>query len=376
MHMGRCRRPSDGPSALVAASQVGRSGHAAAPFRHPERHSSNRGRGGALPSPCMALGVQGVAVGCWTHPEHPTGCTVILPPPGTVGGCAVRGGAPGSRETPALRPEGTVQECTAIVLTGGSAFGLATADGVMRWCEAQGRGLALSTVTVPIVGAAVVFDIREAGRPRPDAEAGWAACEAAAEDDPPMGSVGVGAGCSVGKTAGRDHASKGGQGWAIRRHDSGLVVSALMAVNPVGDVLDEQGAVLAGDRAPADAPRFPWVPMERLGSWGSDALRGSVTNTVIGCVVTNAKLSKAAACRSADLCHSGIARSVNPAHTSADGDLLFLLATGAVEASVDLVAQLGAEAVAAAIRAAVRAAHGVDGLPADPRAGAHRLASS
>jgi len=352
----------------------------------PVAPGGHAGRVRALPCRAMALGIDGLAVGCWTHPTHPTGCTVLLPPAGTVGGAAVRGGAPGSRETPALRPEGSVQQCTAIVLTGGSAFGLATADGVMRWCEAHGRGLVLPTVTVPIVGAAVVFDIRTAGQPRPDADAGWAACEAAIEADPPMGSVGVGAGCSVGKTAGRDHASKGGQGWAVVRHESGLVVSALMAVNPVGDVLDESGAILAGDRAPAGAPRFPWVTMEQVGSWGADSLApteragapgsgaAGITNTVIGCVVTNARMTKAAACRAADLCHSGIARSVTPAHTSADGDLLFLLATGAVDASLDLVAHLGADAVAAAVRAAVRHAEGVEGLPADPRA--QRPASS
>ena len=315
----------------------------------------------------MALGVDGVTIGCWTHPTHPTGCTVILAPPDTMGGCAVRGGAPGSRETPALRPEGTVQQCTAIVLTGGSAFGLATADGVMRWCEAQGRGLALSTVTVPIVGAAVVFDLREKGQPRPDAEAGWAACEAAVDEDPPMGSVGVGAGCSVGKTAGRDYATKGGQGWAVRRHESGLVVSALMAVNPVGDVLDEHGAILAGDIAPPGTPRFPGVGLETFLARDSQPEQGAITNTVIGCVVTNARLTKSAASRAADLCHSGIARSITPAHTSADGDLLFLLATGTVEATGDLVAHLGAEAVAAAVRAAVRHATAVVGLGVDPR---------
>ncbi|MEZ5232207.1 MAG: P1 family peptidase [Acidimicrobiales bacterium] len=334
----------------------------------------------------MALGIEGLTIGCWTHPDGVTGCTVLLPPPGTIGGCAVRGGAPGSRETPALRPDGSVQECTAVVLTGGSAFGLAAADGVMRWCEADGRGLQLPTVTVPIVAAAVVFDLREPGRPRPDADAGRAACEAASAEDPPQGNVGVGAGCSVGKTAGRDHASKGGQGWAVRHGPDGLVVSALMAVNPVGDVLDEQGAILAGDLAPADAPRFPHVAMEKLGGWGADTLRGSaggrgaagpegaagLTNTVIGCVVTNAKLTKHGACRAADLAHSGIARSVSPAHTSADGDLLFLLGTGAVEASVDLVAHLGAEAVAAAVRSAVRHATGVPGLPLDPRVGGRR----
>ncbi|MFN0027989.1 MAG: P1 family peptidase [Acidimicrobiales bacterium] len=325
----------------------------------------------------MALGIEGVQVGVWTHPDHPTGCTVILAPPGTIGGCAVRGGAPGSRETPALQPNGSVQECTAIVLTGGSAFGLATADGVMRWCEAHGRGLVLPTVTVPIVGAAVVFDIRTAGQPRPDADAGWAACEAATDDDPPQGSIGVGAGCSVGKAAGRDHASKGGQGWAVLSGPDGLVVSAVMAVNPLGDVLDEQGAVLAGDLAPPEAPRFPRVPLEQLGSWGEKTLHGAagVTNTVIGCVVTNAKLTKHGASRAADLAHSGTARAINPAHTSVDGDLLFLLGTGQVAASVDLVAMLAADAVAAAIRSAVRHATPTEQLPVDPRVG-QRPASS
>jgi L-aminopeptidase/D-esterase-like protein len=313
---------------------------------------------------------------------------VILPPPGTVGGCAVRGGAPGSRETPALRPDGSVQECTAIVLTGGSAFGLAVADGVMRWCEEHGRGLALPTATVPIVGAAVVFDLRRPGQGRPDAGAGWAACDAAGEDDPPEGSIGVGAGCSVGKAAGRDHASKGGQGWAVRS-SNGVVVGAIMAVNPVGDVLDEHGAILAGDRAPSDAPRFPAATLEEVAGWGGGEHAGAeaggaalhagpasgadgLTNTVIGCVVSNAALSKQAACRAADLAHSGIARSVQPAHTSADGDLLFLLATGEREASVDLVAMLAADAVAAAVRSAVRHASPVDGLPLDPRTLADR----
>lgn len=270
-----------------------------------------------------------------------------------------------------MQPNGSVQECTAVVLTGGSAFGLATADGVMRWCEENGLGLVLPTVTVPIVGAAVVFDIRTAGQPRPDADAGWAACEAATVQDPPQGSVGVGAGCSVGKAAGRDHASKGGQGWSVQTGPNGLVVSALMAVNPLGDVLDERGSILAGDLAPVDAPRFPRVPLEQLGTWGEQTLRGGaegVTNTVIGCVVTNAKLTKQGASRAADLAHSGTARAINPAHTSVDGDLLFLLGTGQVEASVDLVAMLAADAVAAAIRSAVRHATPTEQLRLDPRA--------
>lgn len=325
----------------------------------------------------VALGVPGLLVGSWTHPTHPTGCTVVLPPPGTIGGCAVRGGAPGSRETPALGPTGSAQLCHAVLLTGGSAFGLAAADGVMAWCEEQGRGLELPTVTVPIVGAAVVFDVRVPGQPRPGADAGRAACEAAVDLDPAQGTVGVGAGCSVGKTAGRDHAVKGGQGWSV--HTEGdLTVAALMAVNPVGDVIDEAGAVLAGDTAPPDAPRFPVTSMEALGGWGTRTLAaggagpgpvdGPTSNTVIGCVVTNGTLSKGSLCRVADLAHTGVARSVRPAHTSVDGDLLFALGTGAVPATVDLVAELAAAAVADAVRNAVRHATAIDGLPVDPRA--------
>lgn len=314
----------------------------------------------------VALGVDGVAVGVWTHPTVPTGCTVVLPPPGTVGGSAVRGGAPGSRETPALSPTGSVTVCHAVLLTGGSAFGLAAADGVMTWCEERGRGFELPTAVVPIVGAGVVFDLRTKDQPRPDAAAGRAACDAATEDDPPMGSVGVGAGCAVGKTAGRDWSTKGGQGWATVRSGA-VVVGALMAVNAVGDVIRDDGTVLAGDRAPADAPRFPATPFTELGGWGGAA---SAANTVIGCVVTNATLRKDEVCRVADLAHSGIARSVQPAHTSADGDLLFALATCTTEGSVDLVADLAARAVAEAVRAAVRAATPVPGLPVDPRAAA------
>jgi L-aminopeptidase/D-esterase-like protein len=336
----------------------------------------------------MALGVQDVLVGCWTDPVHHTGLTVVLPPPGTVGGAAVRGGAPGSRETAALSPTGSVQECHAVVLTGGSAFGLASADGVMAWCEEQGRGFALPTATVPIVGTAVCFDLRAADQPRPGAAAGRAACEAATLDEPAEGSVGVGAGCTVGKLAGRNWATKGGQGWAVSRA-AGVTVGALMAVNPLGEVVDADGTVLAGTRAPLGAPRFPEASLDEIRAWGEAAGAGGeaagaggeaaragaavsgaeITNTVIGCVVTDATLGKPSVCRAADLAHTGIARAVVPAHTSADGDIVFMLATGGgPAASVDLVAELAARSVAEAIRRAVRAARGMPGAPADARA--------
>ena len=306
----------------------------------------------------MALGVEGVRVGMWTDPEHHTGCTVILPPAGTVGGIAVRGGAPGTREAAVLGPAAPNEACHAVVLCGSSLFGLSAADGVVDWCEAHGIGLALAAGRFPIVGAAVVFDIRSPDMRRIDREAGRAGCEAAKEDEPANGSVGVGAGCTVGKEAGIGWASKGGQGSAVRRFGS-LTVGALVAVNALGSVLGEDGRIVAGCRAPDDVPRYPYA------SRGEPA---SLSNTVIGCIATNARLRKPEACRVADLAHTGIARTVSPAHTSLDGDALFTLATGEVEAGLDLVAELAARAVADAARKAVRHARGTPDFPADPRA--------
>jgi L-aminopeptidase/D-esterase-like protein len=295
----------------------------------------------------MALGVDGVRVGTWTHPGGQTGCTVVLAPEGAMGAAAVRGGGPGTREIDALGPTSSVRECHAVVLSGGSAFGLATADGVSAWCEAHGIGYDKVVARIPIVGAAIVFDLRSPDAARPGRDAGWAACEAATDDDPPMGRIGVGAGCTVGKTAGLEYHAPSGQGWAVAR-GGGVTVGALVAVNAFGDVYAEDGRVLAGSSAPPDAPRFPYSPR---------ALRATpeAENTVIGCLVTDARLSKPDACRAVDLAHSGVARAVDPVHTTVDGDALFLLCAQRVEASVDLVSHLGAHAVAGAIRAAVRA---------------------
>lgn len=330
----------------------------------------------------MALGVDGVKVGCWTDEQRLTGCTVLLPPPGTLGAAAVRGGAPGTREIAALSSTGSVQECHGIVLSGGSAFGLATADGVAGWCRAGGIGIQVGAVRIPVVAGAIIMDLHSPETVPPGADAGRAAAERATEEDPAMGSVGVGAGCTVGKTAGMEHASKGGQGWAVARA-AGVTVAALMAVNPVGEVIDERGAVLAGSRAPEGTPRFPRggpsvgfdVPGDGDHGAGDHGAGdhgdgGARSNTVIGCLVTDADLSKPDACRAADLSHSGLARAVAPAHTSRDGDALFMLCTRARPATADLVADLGAEAVAAAIRAAVRHARAGGGFPADPRAAA------
>jgi L-aminopeptidase/D-esterase-like protein len=335
----------------------------------------------------MALGIDGLRVGTWTSPAGPSGCTVLLPPEGAVGAIAVRGQAPGTREAAALGPFGKVAVIHGVVLSGGSAFGLATADGVMRWLEAHGVGYALPTGIVPIVGGAIVLD-QGATDPavRPDAAAGWAACQAATADEPAEGSVGAGTGVSVAKVGGIGHAWRGGQGCAVRR-EGDLVVGALVVNNAVGEVVGEDGqVVLVGSRAPADASRFPADP-EALAR-GLDRLHpdlaltaadpevaeaekaavdgapvGPTANTVIGCVVTNARLDKLDLHRVADLGHDGIARAVRPAHTSLDGDALFAVGVPTVDAPLDLVTHLAVEAVADAARRGPLHARGGHGLP-------------
>jgi L-aminopeptidase/D-esterase-like protein len=316
----------------------------------------------------MALGVAGVRIGTWTAPSGGSGCTVVLPPSGTVGSIAVRGTAPGTREAAALGPSGKVTVCHGIVLSGGSAYGLATADGVVRHLEAQGVGYSVGPAVVPIVGAAILLDAAVADpASRPGADAGIAACEAATEVDPPEGGVGAGAGCTTAKVAGLDRAWRSGQGVAVRRA-GGVTVGAIVANNGVGELVAEDGGWLARARVPADAPRFPVDASALVGDRGAQAERpgegtGPTANTVIGCIVTDAQLSKRDVHRVADLGHSGIARAVRPAHTELDGDALFALATGQVEASVDLVAHLAAEAVAEAVRRGPLNARGRDGLP-------------
>jgi L-aminopeptidase/D-esterase-like protein len=342
-----------------------------------QRHDLRRpGGSGARPDGAPVSGERlppallGFRFGVWTDNANATGCTVVLAPPGSLGAAAVRGGAPGTREVAALGAASTVRECHAVALSGGSTFGLATAEGVVEWCEAHGIGYDKTVARIPIVGAAIVFDLRTPGAARPGRDAGWAACDTARGTAPPMGSVGVGAGCTVGKTAGLEWGSKGGQGWAVAAA-GGVTVGALVAANPLGDVLDERGEILAGSRAPADRPRFPVVAAPGPpGAVPADAEMAEAPqeNTVIGCLVTDALLTKHDAVRACDLAHSGIARTVSPAHTSYDGDALFLLCAQRVRTSVDLVADLGARAVAGAIRAAVRAAEGIPGFPADPRA--------
>jgi len=313
----------------------------------------------------MALGVDGVRVGTWTAPGAVSGCTVVLPPEGTVGALAVRGAAPGTREAAALSPAGKVDVCHAVVLAGGSAYGLAAADGVMNRLETDGVGYPVLSAVVPIVGAAIVLDgavLHPASRP--GAAAGAAAYAAASHDDPAEGRSGAGAGCTVAKVAGLEHAWRSGQGIAVRRA-GGVTVGALVVNNALGEIVDEDGTWVVRARVGDDTPRYPEVDPVRV-SVGGSASDGRLSNTVIGVVVTDARLTKLQTYRVADLAHSGVARAVRPAHTQLDGDALFALATGTVEvgeAGVDLVASLAADAVAEAARRAVRLATGDAMLP-------------
>ncbi|ADG07653.1 P1 family peptidase [Kyrpidia tusciae] len=291
--------------------------------------------------------IPGVRVGHAQDPVARTGCTVVLVPEGAAGGVDVRGSAPGTRETDLLDPVNLVQQVHAVVLSGGSAYGLAAADGVMRFLEERGYGLDVGVGRVPIVPAAVLFDLAVGSAiRRPDAAMGYAACEAAREV-PERGRVGAGAGATVGKALGYERAMDGGLGTAAVRLPGGLIVAALMAVNAVGHVVDpETGRVLAGPKGKDGRP------LDTLALWGEGAVPGGLlpgTNTTIGAVVTNARLNKAQANKIAAVAQDGLARVIRPAHTMYDGDTIFALSTGEVEASVDVVGAFAAEVVAQAI---------------------------
>lgn len=309
--------------------------------------------------------VAGLKVGHFTDPRRPTGCTVVLCERGAVCGVDVRGGAPGTRETDLLKSENTVERVHAVLLTGGSAFGLDTATGVMQWLEAQGLGLQVGPALVPIVPSAVLFDLWVGDhRIRPDAAAGRAACEAALGGPVAEGNVGAGTGAAVGKLFGIGRAMKGGIGTASARL-GGVTVAALVAVNAVGDVLGEDGQVLAGART-ADGLQLARTTEALLRGEGPQRLLPG-TATTIGVVATDAALTKAQANKLASLAHHGLSRAIDPI-TTHDGDTLFALATGSA-GPVGELSGLGAVAAvltARAIRRAVRAAEGLPtyGLPA------------
>ncbi|MCX7669801.1 MAG: P1 family peptidase [Anaerolineae bacterium] len=306
--------------------------------------------------------VPGIRVGHATDEVGLTGCTVVLCEAGAVGGVDQRGGAPGTRETDLLRPMHLVERVHAVVLAGGSAFGLAAADGVMRYLAERGIGYKAGSVKVPIVPAAILFDLA-VGSPdaRPDAEMGYRACLAASDAPVAQGNVGAGTGCSAGKVLGASRATKTGIGSAAMELGGGLVVGALIAVNPFGDVVDEQGRIIAGTRR-LRGPGFADTLATLRGITGRLALRVAGA-TVIGVVATNARLTKEQANKVAQMAQDGLARAIRPAHTMFDGDTLFALATGKVRASPTLIGAYAAEVVARAIVAAARHATAAGGLP-------------
>jgi len=310
--------------------------------------------------------VPGISVGHATNTDAVTGCTVILCPPNTVGGVDQRGGAPGTRETDLLHPMHLVNEVNAVLLSGGSAYGLAAADGVMRYLEERDIGYKVqipgAELVVPIVPSAILMDLG-IGRSdvRPDSTMGYAACLAATTDPVAQGSVGAGTGCRIGAMMGNELATKGGIGSASVDLGDGLIVSALIAVNAVGDVVDEAGQIIAGLRQSPDSNQFAGA-MNLMRMMARIVEIPSSGNTVIGVVATNARLTKEETNKVAQMAHDGLAQAVRPSHTMFDGDTIFSLATGQIPANVNAIGAFAAEAVAMAIRNAVRAAHTLGGV--------------
>jgi L-aminopeptidase/D-esterase-like protein len=302
---------------------------------------------------------ESVLIGHWTDREAWTGCTVVLLPKGSVASCEVRGGAPGTRETDGLSPAAADAGANAILLTGGSSFGLAAADGVVRWLAEQGRGHPMPTGPVPVVAAAVVYDLRlGSATVWPTADGGYAACEAATAT-PERGNVGAGTGCTVGKLL-RDGWTKGGFGVAsVALGGGGGVVAAIAAVNAVGEVLDDDGAVLAGNWRDGGYVRSSEVLREQ----GLRGRSGREATTLV-CVLTDAQLTKTEAWLCARAANAGMARAVTPVWTSFDGDTMFCATTNALEADPAVVSALAAEVTAEAIRDAVRQATGAPDCPA------------
>jgi L-aminopeptidase/D-esterase-like protein len=309
--------------------------------------------------------VQGISVGHHTLTERPTGCTVVLTGAGAVAGVDVRGAAPGTRETDLLNPINLVDQVHAIVLAGGSAFGLDAASGVMRYLDERKIGFRTQYGVVPIVPAAILFDLGVGdARVRPTSDCGYAAARAATDGPVPQGNVGAGAGATVGKLLGMDRAMKGGIGSAAITLPGGLTVAALVAVNAFGDIVDPAtGRVVAGVRTPDGRGLADARVLIRSGATQKNPIG---ENSTIGVIATNARLTKAQATKVAQMAHDGLARAIAPVHSMNDGDTLFALATGqlAQTADVNVVGALAADVVAEAVLNAVRQAMGLPGLPA------------
>jgi L-aminopeptidase/D-esterase-like protein len=307
---------------------------------------------------------EGFVIGHWTDAEARTGCTVVIPPPGARGGVDVRGGGSGTRELENLSPLANAEGPTAVLLTGGSAFGLAAADGVARWLEDRGRGRPTPVGVVPLVSAAVVFDLME-GEPgiRPGPEQGYAACETAAPAVPARGPVGAGSGAAVGKALGRERATRGGVGYAATTLATGETVAAIVVANAFGDVIDEDGKLLGAPRGERGELLHSAELLRQLPQPSFPPL-STAANTTLACVLTDASLDKRSCAILARMASAGIARAVNPAFTPVDGDVVFCLASGsepplapglAATWSLTVLGTFAASVTAAAIRDAVAA---------------------
>ena len=311
--------------------------------------------------------VAGITAGHWTHESGKTGCTVVLCPEGAVASVDVRGGAPATRETDLLRTGNLVQRAHAIVLSGGSAYGLDAASGVMSWLEERDIGFPVNVGVVPIVSAASLYDFTVTqGEARPGAGSGYAACEASSSDALVCGSVGAGAGATVGKALGAERAMRGGLGSAAERSVSGFTVGAVAAVNSLGEVVDpELGAIVAGVRA--EEGRAFLSSLEVLRDRPSSSPFAAAENSTLAVVATDATLTKDQVYRLAVMAQTGLARAIRPVHTPVDGDIVFALATCANGAEADIL-QLGALAARAVERAILRGVREAASLPGIPAA--------
>lgn len=325
--------------------------------------------------------VPNLLVGHWSDPAHGTGCTVILAPGGACCGVDVRGSAPGTRETELLNPINRVDRAHGVLLSGGSAFGLGAAQGIVRWLAERGHGWWTPAAPVPIVPAAILYDLGFNGSTAyPTDENAYSACQAATSPETSRGSVGAGVGCTVGKLLGIGNASRGGLGQASLTLPGGAVVAALIAVNAFGDVVDAQrGELVAGAR---DAETGALVDSVSVAAQRFDSFNFRpppvAQNTTIGVVATNLALNKAEATKLAQMAQSGVTRSTRPAHTAYDGDCLFALATGEQPQpfELSLLGAVAADVISAAILDAVRSATSAPGFPAAPELTPRPLATA
>jgi L-aminopeptidase/D-esterase-like protein len=311
--------------------------------------------------------IPGITVGHYTDLDSITGCTVILCEEGATVGVNVSGSAPGTRETDLCKPGNLVEKAHAILLSGGSAFGLAAADGVMKYLEENNIGYDVGLTKVPIVPAAIIFDLSIGNfKIRPDKESGYQACLNAKTGIVKQGSVGAGTGAAVGKIMGIECSTKGGVGTGSLFTQDGLIVAALMVVNSFGDVINhENGKIMAGARKSKNSSKFINSTKFLCRYFSVQHFpHQEFKNTTVGVIVTNAILSKEETNKVAQMANDGLARSINPAHTMFDGDVIFTLALNQERANVNQVGSLSAEVTSIAIENAVKYAKSLGGIPA------------